>query len=269
VTPSLARIFRALAGEAIQDAVRRRIVPAIAAVSLLSLVAVDSCTSCGTPSIVQNGVPVELPEIAGWTGMVIFAVLALWAMVLAGVLASDHLAEILADGSASLVLARPVGRAALALARLTGVLVIAFVTAAVLLGGTAALLHARHGVALAGAVWGGLACALGTVVVASLAMTASLFLPRIATVLVVLVGVGVIASVNAIGLFGVELGGIGWGIDRFGPPLGSAVVAALAAWIAPVEIPADPVELTVRIVAWAVAGVSLLVVVFRRRDIVS
>jgi hypothetical protein len=269
VTPSGAHVFRALAGEAVHDAVRRRIVPAIAAVSLLSLVVVDSCTSCGTPSIVQNGVPVELPEIAGWTGMVIFAVLSLWVMVLAGVLASDHLRETLADGSASLVLARPVDRATFALSRLAGVLVIVFVTGAVLLGGSTALLHARHGVAIAGAAWGGLACALGAAVVAALSMTAALFLPRIATVMVVLVGVGVIAGVNAMGLFGVELGGIAWGIDRFGPPLGSAVVAALAPWIAPVAVPAEPVELAVRIAAWAVAAASLLVVVFRRRDIPS
>jgi hypothetical protein len=77
----------------------------------------------------------------------------------------------------------------------------------------------------------------------------------------------VIAGVNAIGLFGVELGGIAWGIDRFGPPLGSAVVAALAPWIAPVEVSADPLELAVRIAAWTVAGVSLLVVVSRRCDV--
>jgi ABC-type transport system involved in multi-copper enzyme maturation permease subunit len=268
MTPPGARIFWALTGEAVRDAVRRRIVPAIAVISLLSLLMVDSCTSCA-PAITQNGVSVELPEIAGWTGMVIFAVLALWVMVLAGILGSDHLAETLTDGSASLILARPVGRATVALSRLAGALAIAFVTGAVLLGGTTALLYARHGVAVASAVWGGLACALGAVVVASLAMTASLFLPRIATVLAVLIGVGVIAGVNAIGLFGVELGGIAWGIDRFGPPLGSTVVAALAPWIAPVEVPADPLELAVRIAAWAVAGVSLLAVVFRRCDVPS
>jgi hypothetical protein len=267
MTPTGMRIFRTLAREAVGDAVRRRIVPAIAVVSLLSLLVVDSCTSCATPTVLQDGVPVELPEIAGWTGMVIFAVLALWAMVLAGVLGADHLQETLSDGSASLVLARPVGRAAFALSRLAGVLAIAFATGAVLLGGTTALLHARHGVAVASAAWGGLACALGAVVVASLAMTASLFLPRIATVLVVLIGVGVIAGINAIGLFGVELGGVAWGIDRFGPPLGSAVVAALVPWIAPAPVPVDPLELAIRIGAWAVAGVSLLAVVFRRCDI--
>jgi hypothetical protein len=266
MTPPGGRIFWALTGEAVRDAVRRRIVPAIAVISLLSLLMVDSCTSCA-PAISQNGVPVELPEIAGWTGMVIFAVLALWVMVLAGILGSDHLAETLSDGSASLVLARPVGRPVFALSRLSGALVIAFATGAVLLGGTTALLSARHDVAVASAVWGGLACALGSVAVASLAMTASLFLPRIATVLLVLVGVGVIAITNAIGLFGVELGGLAWAIDRFGPPLGSAVVAALAPWIAPVEVPGDPVELAIRIAAWAVGGVSLLLVVFRHRDI--
>lgn len=266
MTQPQAHIFRTLASEAVGDAVRRRIVPVIAVVSLLSLLLVDSCTSCA-PTITQNGVPIEVPEIAGWTGMVIYAVLALWAMVLAGVLGSDHLAETLADGSASLVLARPVGRATFALSRLAGVLAIALATGALLLGGTAVLLHARHGVAVSAAVWGGLACALGAVVVASLAMTASLFLPRIATVLAVLAGVGVIAGINAIGLSGVELGGVAWGIDRFGPPLGSAVVAALAPWIAPVEVHADPLVLAVRIAAWAVAGVALLAVVFRRCDV--
>jgi len=267
MTPSATHVFRTLAGEAVGDAVRRRIVPAIAVVSLLSLLLVDSCTSCATPTLVRNGVPVEVPEIGGWTGMVIFAVLALWAMVLAGVLGSDHLAETLSDGSASLVLARPVGRGTFALARLAGVLAIAFATGAVLLGGTTALLHARHGVALAGAVWAGLAFALGAVVVASLAMTASLFLPRIATVLVVLIGVGAIAGINAIGLSGVELRGVFWGIDRFGPPLASSVVAALSPWVAPAPVSADPLELAVRIAAWAVAGVCLLAVVFRRCDI--
>ena len=265
---SASRVFRALLGEAIHDAVRRRIVPVIAVVSLLSLMLVDGCTSCtSAPTIVQNGVSVEVPEVAGWAGMVIFAVLALWTMVLAGVLASDHLAEVLDDGTAPLVLSRPVSRASFASARLGGVLVIALVTGIVLLGGTTALLVLRNDVALGAALWGGLACAFGATATAALAMTASLHLPRIATVMVVLVGVGMIAIVNAIGLFGVELGGVAWAIDRFGPPLGTSVVSALSAWIAPVEVPADPLEVTVRAVAWAVASVALLIVAFRNRDI--
>jgi hypothetical protein len=265
---SASHVFRALLGEAIHDAVRRRIVPAIAVVSLMSLMMVDGCTSCAAaPTLVQNGVEVQVPEVAGWTGMVIFAVLALWTMVLAGVLASDHLAEVLEDGTASLVLSRPVSRANFAMARLGGVLAIALVTGMVLLGGTTALLVIRNGVTVGAAFWGGLACAFGAIVTASLAMSASLYLPRIATVMVVLVGVGMIATVNAVGAFGVELSGVTWAIDRFGPPLGTSVVAALAPWIAPVEVPADPLEVSIRAASWAVAGVALLVVVFSKQDI--
>ena len=236
-------------------------------VSLLSLMMVDGCTSCASPTVVQDGVEVALPDVAGWTGMVIFTVLGLWTMVLAGVLASDHLAEVLADGTAPLVLSRPVSRGSFALARLCGVLLIAFVTGAVLLGGTTALLVARNGVALGPALAGALAGALGAMVVASIAMTASLYLPRIATVMVVLVGIGAVSIVNAIGLTGVELSGVPWAIDRFGPPLASSVAAGLAPWIAPTELPVDALAVGIRSAAWAVAAVALLVVVFRRRDI--
>jgi hypothetical protein len=208
-----------------------------------------------------------VPDVSGWSGMVIFTVLALWTMVLAGVLASDHLAEVLDDGTAPLVLARPVSRANFALARLGGVLVITLVTGVVLLGGTTFLLVARNGVAVDAAIAGGLACALGATAIAALAMTASLYLPRIATVMAVLVGVGLVGTVNAVGMFRVELGGIPWAIDRFGPPLATSVITALSGWIAPVEIPADPLAVTVRAVAWAVAAIALLVVVFRSRDI--
>jgi hypothetical protein len=125
----------------------------------------------------------------------------------------------------------------------------------------------RNGVTFGAAVWGGLACALGATITASLAMSASLYLPRIATVMVVLIGVGMIATVNAIGSFRVELGGVAGAIDRFGPPLGSAVVTALSPWIAPAEVAVDPLAVSIRAVAWAVAGVALLVVVFRKQDI--
>jgi hypothetical protein len=260
-------VFRALLGEAIHDAIRRRIVPAIAFVSLLSLMMVDGCTSCTAPTIVQNGVSVEVPEVAGWTGLVIFTVLALWTMVLAGILASDHLAEVLSDGTAPLVLSRPVSRASFALARLWGVLAIALVTGAVLLGGSTALLVLRNGVPVGPAILGGLACALGATVTASLAMAASLYLPRIATVMVVLVGIGAIATVNAVGMSGVELSGAVWAIDRFGPPLATSVAAAISAWVAPVELSFDVFDVSIRSAAWAIAAIALLVVSFRNQDI--
>jgi hypothetical protein len=143
--PSPLTQFRTLAGEAVLDAVRRRIVAAIAVVSLLSLMLVDTCTTCGGGEVIVNGEVREMANIAGWTGTVTFAVLGLWSIVLAGVLASEHLAQTLADGSATLALARPVGRGTFAFARLAGSLAIALVTGAVLLGGTTLFLHARSG----------------------------------------------------------------------------------------------------------------------------
>ena len=131
------------------------------------------------------------------------------------------------------------------------------------------MLYARNGVAIGGALWGGLACAAGATTVASLAMTMSLFLPRVATLFSILAGVGVIAGLNALALFGSELSGVAWALDRFGPPLGSALVAGVAGWIAPVAVPVDPLEIAIRSGAWAVAGISLLVVTFRGRDIAN
>ena len=92
--PATSTVFCALAAEAFRDAMRRRIVPVIAVFALLSLLAVNSCTSCaGSSQIVQSGAQVSAIDISGWTGMLIFTTLSLWMMVLAGLLASDHLAE--------------------------------------------------------------------------------------------------------------------------------------------------------------------------------
>ena len=112
--PSSRAIFAELASEALWDATRRRIVPMIALVSLISLLGVDSCTSCASGSITANDEVVPVSQVAGWTGMVVISSLSLWMMLLAGILASDHLAEPLSDGSASLVLSRPVTRGAFA-----------------------------------------------------------------------------------------------------------------------------------------------------------
>jgi hypothetical protein len=75
--------------------------------------------------------------------------------------------------------------------------------------------------------------------------------------------------VNALALLGTELGGVVLAIDRFGPPLATAIAVPLGVWIEPAAIPADPLAVAVRSVAWAVAAVSLLVVVFRRVEVVD
>lgn len=261
------RGFAVLAMEAIQDAVRRRIVAAIAAVSVLSLLWIDSCTSCAGGDVVINGQTTELASVAGWTGALTYGVLALWSLVLAGVLAAEHLAQTLSDGSAVLCLARPVGRTHFALARLVGALTIALVTAALLLGATAGLLNLRSGLPLGPALAGGLAFLGGAVTVSALAMWLSLFLARVAGVLVVFAFVGGVSLANGLALFGAAPGGVLGIIDRFGPPLASSLAVALSGWIPGIDMQLDAAGLVFRMVLWVGGSLVLLAVTFDRKEL--
>lgn len=265
--PSLLTQFRTLAGEAVLDAVRRRIIAAIAVVSVLSLMLVDTCTTCSGGELMVNGEVQEMASIAGWSGTVTFIVLGLWSIVLAGVLASEHLSQTLADGSATLTLARPVGRGTFAFARLAGALSIAFVTGAVLLGGTALFLAARSGLPTGPALVASLSCAVGGVTLAALAMTASLYMPRIATVLLVFVATGAITMANLVAMFRDDTGGVMGAIDRFGPPLCTSIALALSPWIEGIGVPGGAAEIAVRHVLWAAASIALLQAAFRRVEL--
>jgi ABC-type transport system involved in multi-copper enzyme maturation permease subunit len=268
--PATTTVFCALANEAFRDAMRRRIVPVIAVFALLSLLAVDSCTTCaGSGQVVQDGAQVSTSDISGWTGMLIFTVLSLWMMLLAGLLASDHLAETVLDGSANLVLARPVRRSEFALARLTGALGIAYVTGAVVLTVSAYLLHLRNGVPLGAAIWAGLACAAGALVVAALAMALSLRLARVVTAMSVLFFVGAITLFDAFTLFGASLGRLGSILQQFAPPLCTAVVVALKPWITS-ELPEiDPTLMALKLAFWMVASVLILLATFQKQELGS
>ena len=98
-----------LAMEAVVDAGSRRIVPVIVAVCLFSLLVIDSCTACASIPLSVNGESIEIPTAAGVNGMVMFVMLSLWSIVLAVILASDHLAHPISAGSAK----RPIGMALL------------------------------------------------------------------------------------------------------------------------------------------------------------
>jgi ABC-type transport system involved in multi-copper enzyme maturation permease subunit len=265
--PSPLMQFRTLAGEAVLDAVRRRIVAAIAVVSLLSLMLVDTCTTCSGGEVIVNGELRDVANIAGWTGTVTFVVLGLWSIVLAGVLASEHLAQTLTDGSATLALARPVGRGTFAFARLAGSLAIAFVTGAVLLGGTTLFLQARSGLPVGPALVAGLSCAAGAVTLGALAMTASLYLPRISVVMLVFVATGAVALANLLAMFRGATGGVMGAIDRFGPPLCTSIALALSPWLGEVRIPGAPPEIAIRHALWVAASIALLWGAFRRIEL--
>jgi ABC-type transport system involved in multi-copper enzyme maturation permease subunit len=257
--------FGPLAREAIADALRRRIAAAVALAALVSVLMLESCTSC-SPSVNVNGQLREMTELAGPAGLGAFVVLGLWVIALAGVLAADHLQSTLDDGSALLALARPIARDSFALARLAGVLGLAFCAGLVMLGSAAALLATRSGLPVAPAVVAGGACALGCIAVAALAMTASLALPRAATLLLVIGGVWLTAFANALGSFA-EIGGWLGALDRLGPPLASAMALALAPWLEGVAISGDPVRIYARLTVWAIAGVLALIYAFRRVEL--
>ncbi len=259
-------VFTALYRESLVDAMRRRITPVIIAVCLLSAMMVDSCTACATGQLIIDGEPRAFAEIAGGAGIATMVMLGLWILVLAGVLAADHLRQTLEDGSANLCLARPVSRLSFAWARLAGVLTLTWLAGAVLLGTTAALLAIRGGLPLAPAVWAALACGAGSLIVAALSMAASLLLPRLGAVLLVLMFVGVIAMAN--GVEGIRESGEGWLglIDRLGPPLATAIARALSPWV-PVELPGDPLLLGLRLVLWCGIALGALHVTFSRTEL--
>ena len=262
----------ALTVEAVLDAVRRRLALAVAVVCLLSIAMLDSCTGAIPSTLLVDGEQVDVgDDLAGATGVITFVVLSLWMVVLAGVLAADQLRETLEDGSATLALARPVSRFTFALARLGGVLAVAWGATALLLGAATFLLATRHGVPSPPGLVGALACALGSLTIATWAMTASLSLPRTVTTLIVFTTVALIAVANLAGL-GTEAGGWLGVLDRFGPPLASSVVASMQSWLPEAlaeHIRTGGSELWLRHAAWAAGGVAALSAAIHRIEIRS
>jgi len=194
--------------------------------------------------------------------------LSLWISVLAGVLASDHLAEPLSDGSANLLLARPVSRAHYAIARLLGAWCLAAVTGIALLLTAAVLLEARQGLPAAPALLSiGLAL-IGALTVAGFAMALSLALGRTLTALAVFAGVWGVAALEALCLAPVELAPWLQTLSALGPPLLTGAIAPVAAWLGP-EGPSlgDPTQAALRALVWCAASVASVVLTFRRTEL--
>lgn len=259
-----------LISEAIQDAVRRRLAYVVAAVCLLSVLVLDSCTAMLPSTVEVNGEPMDLGAgVASGAGLVTFVILGLWVITLAGVLAADQLRETIEDGSATLALARPVSRVSFALARLVGVLTIALGAGAFLLGSAAFLLASRHEVPMDPALGAAFAAALGGLALAGWSMAASLVLPRIATTLLVFVLVGTIALTNAIGA-ATELGGLFGFVNDYGPPFASTVIVSLASWLPEAAIESlriNASEVWIRLGIWALMGLAALFYAIRRIEI--
>ncbi len=255
-----------LTAEAVHDARRRRIVPVVFVVCIVSLLMMHSCTSCTAELRVEGDIAAPL-DILSWAGVSLFCVIGLWIIVLAGLLAADHLAASLEDGSAVLLLSRPVSRAEFVIARLLGTLAVSIGAGAILLGGATFFLSTRGDFSVAPAMLACLACLLGSVTAAALSMTVSLYLPRVATFLLVIGFVALTSTVNLLGLSGVELSALYAAVDRAGPPFATGIVRALAPWSDGKVADPGAFEVALRLVLWAVGSVAALGFVFRRREI--
>lgn len=260
------RQTRILAADALRDAVRSRLVWAVGFVSGVLLLGVDSCTGAWQGTVDLDGQALDLSRIGRAVGVPAFVLLGGGVMTLAGLLGADALARPLRDGTADLVLARPVGRSSYALARLAGALGISFGVGAALLGAATWLLHQRQEASLLPALAAAGACALGACVAASFAMTISLFLTRVAASVIVLFMLGAVALANCLGLF-LDLRGTLGALDRFGPPLFSSVALAVARWAPSLPIEGDFREAALRLAAWLVAGLALLLAAARRVEV--
>jgi len=251
----------------IQDAARRRVVPALIVVCLLSLMMVNSCTQCSSGATIQTQSGIGQLDLALWTGVGVFLVLTFWIIVLTGLLASDHLSATLEDGSALLILARPVSRSSLALSRLLGSLAISLGAGAVLQFGAAFLLLVRSDLGFGPAVLAFLATSLSSLSVAAFAMTISLYMPRIISFLLVIGSVTLVSLLNLVSWSGGQLDGVYYVLDHMGPPFASSILLALVPW-SDQPIPMDLVlETTARLFVWAFAGVSTLIFFFRRLEL--
>lgn len=262
--PSRMRSFRLLATEALRDALRSRVALWAGLAGFLGLMLAERCTQ-GGGTLVLTGEPLDPALAARVFGPLLFALLALLGVTVAGLVAADALARPLAEGTVSGWLARPVSRSLYALARLGGVVALSVGAGALVLGGALLFLHQRQGLAPGPGLAGIGVFALDALVVSALAMAASLYLPRVITSFAVLLSVQLVAVVDAAQLLGVGFSGWMGALERHGPPLG--LVHALAPWLALDLDPALVRAPLVRLAAWAAAGVALLLLAFRRIEL--
>jgi ABC-type transport system involved in multi-copper enzyme maturation permease subunit len=266
---NVARTFTLLSGDALRDALRNRVGLFALACALLVGLFADRCTGFDTGAIVLNGQAYDLRDGARLVGPVVFGSCSVLLLFVAGFLASDGLARPISDGTVSLWLARPVSRAVYALSRLSGTLALALVAGASVLLGVVALLHLRLGLDTGPGIVGVAIFVADAWVVASLAMTLGLFLPRVVALTLVVLAVQLVVSSNVLAvLMSNGDGGVSV-LERFGPPLGTALLYALAPWFSASASAGEWTDVLMRLAVWAVGTSALLIVLFRRLELPS
>ena len=264
-----ARTLGLLAVDAVRDGLRNRVGLFAILVALCVGLFADRCTSFDAGSIVLNGREFDVADGARFVGPFVFATCALLLTLIAGFVASDALARPLSEGTAPLWLARPVGRTSYALSRLAGALGLSLAAGAAVLLVVTLLLHLRLGLDPRPALVGVAVFAIDAWVVAALAMTLALFLPRVVALAIVVLMLQTVVLTNVLHAVAGVGGSILDGIERWGPPLGTALLYALAPWFSPGASAAEWVDVCLRLLAWGAGSTALLAVAFRRLDLPS
>jgi len=260
------RTLHLLAIQAFQDALRSRLGLAVAGCALLALFFVDRCTSLES-SLVLNGETVDPGLSARAFGPFLFGCVSLFLVAASGLVASDGLARPVADGSVALWLARPVSRTVYALARLSGTLALSIAAGGGALIAAAFLLHVRRGFTLEPALFVGLVYAASAAIVSALAMALSLYVPRVVTVFAVMLWIQLIVVANIAHMLGATFRGWFAALERWGPPLGTALFYAMSGWLSLRLEVHDVVSIVLRLVVWIGLSSALLVLSVRRLEL--
>jgi ABC-type transport system involved in multi-copper enzyme maturation permease subunit len=260
--------FTVLARDALRDAARRRGLVAAAVASAIAALALERCGHCeAAVSIQGETITSQAGELAAIGAIASLALIALWTYAVAALLASDGLAAALEDGVVEAVLARPVSRDVLVLARLAGAWSGAFALGAALFALAVGLTVDRPGVTLAPAGSALLCAGVAAWTVAALAMFVSLSLPRAATLLLFGALGTAVVGIEAAGLFGARMGGFAGAVTLYGPAWLAAPVNALGPWLSESHLPGPPAWPNARALAWAAAATCALVARFRRLEL--
>ena len=260
--------FTALARDALRDAARRRGLVAAAVASAIAALAIERCGHCeAAVSIQGERMSAQAGELAVIGAIASLALVAVWTYAVAALLASDGLAAALEDGVVEAVLARPVSRDVLVIARLAGAWAGAFALGAALFALATGLAADRPGVTLAPALRALLSAGVAAWTVAALAMCVSLSLPRAATLLLFGALGAVVVGIETAGLFGARMGGFAGAVVAWGPAWIAAPVSALAPWLSTAHPPGPPAWPNARALFWAAAATCALVARFRRIEL--
>ncbi len=264
-----ARAFVALSADAVRDGLRNRVGLFAIVFALCVGLFADRCTGFDSTSIVLSGKELDVREGARLVGPLVFGICALLLALIAGFVGSDALARPLTEGTAPLWLARPVGRASYALARLAGALVLGAGAGAGVLAVVAALLHVRLGLDPGPAAVGVAVFALDAWILTALAMTLALLLPRVVALAAVVLILEVVVFTNGLYQVATVGGDLLGAIERWGPPFGTALLYAVAPWFSSGASAAAWTDVGLRLVAWAMGSTALLAFLFRRMDVPS